>query len=210
MKLTMTLPRDLDIADVATWPRALKGAGCICLATLVLAAGHLLVLADSGRELAAAERQQDRLRTETATKKQLAAHRTAAETQRQRAATALGQLLARLPSDTEVPGLIEDISRAAVANGLTIDGLTLGEEAQADLYLELPIAIAARGRYHQFGRFAAAIAALPRLVTLHDFDINADDDKEDLTMTIVAKTYRYTDTDPDQWLESEPEHGRTP
>ena len=194
MKFTMTLPRgDLDLADVAAWPTPLKGAAGVCLAALVLAAGHLLVLADSRREIAAAERQHQRLQTETAAKQQLAARGTAAETRRQQAATALSQLLARLPSDTEVPGLIEDITKAAVANGLTIDSLTLGEEVQADRYLELPIAIAARGRYHQFGRFAAAIAALPRLVTLHDFDIEAADGQEDLTLTIVAKTYRYTE-----------------
>lgn len=203
MKLAMTMPSgDLDIADIATWPNTLKGAGCACLATLVLAAGYLLVLADSRRELAAAERQQERLQTETMTKQQLAAKRTVAEAQRQRAATALGQLLERLPSDTEVPGLIEDITRAAVANGLTIESLTLGEEKQADLYLELPIAIAAHGRFHQFGRFAAAIAALPRLVTLHDFDIHADEGREDLTLAIVAKTYRYTDRAPESGLDS--------
>ena len=183
---------DLDLADVAAWPRSLKAVCFAGLAIVVLAAGYLLFLADSRYELAAAEREQERLQTQAQSKTQLVEQRPRAEEQRRQAVAALTALLRRLPADTEVPGLIEDISKAAVANGLTIDSLTLGEEKPADLYLELPIALAVSGQYHQFGEFAADIAALSRLVTLHDFDIKAHSDRESLTMTITAKTYRYT------------------
>ena len=191
MKPSMLLA-DLDLADAAAWPGSLKGVCFASLAIVVLAAGYLFFLADSRYELAAAEREQERLRAQAQSKTQLVEQRPSAEAWRRQARAALTALLRRLPADTEVPGLIEDISKAAVANGLTIDSLTLGEEKPADLYLELPIALAVSGQYHQFGEFAADIAALSRLVTLHDFDIKAHSDREGLTMTITAKTYRYT------------------
>ena len=191
MKLSMLLA-DLDLADAGTWPATLKGVCFASLAIVVLATGYLFFLADSRYELVAAEREQERLRAQAQSKTQLVEQRPRADARRRQAVAALAALLRRLPTDTEVPGLIEDISKAAVANGLTIDSLTLGEEKPADLYLELPIAIAVSGQYHQFGEFAADIAALSRLVTLHDFDIKASTDREGLTMTITARTYRYT------------------
>lgn len=192
MKLSSQLP-EVDLADMAAWPLALKAACCAALAVLVVVLGYLLVLADSRRALAAAEHRQEQLRTEVERKTRLADRRPAAEARRQEAVATLAALLRRLPADTEVPALIEDVSKAASANGLTIESLALGEEVAADLYLTLPIALTVRGGFHQIQAFAAAVAALPRLVTLHDFRIEANDTPDDLTMTITAKTYRYTD-----------------
>jgi len=105
-----------------------------------------------------------------------------------------GTLLRQLPKDTEVPGLLEDITGAALGAGLTINAIKLGKEAQTEYYTELPIDIDVNGEYHDFGAFVSAVAALGRIVTLHDFEIKriGGGNAALLNLKIVAKTYRYS------------------
>jgi type IV pilus assembly protein PilO len=106
----------------------------------------------------------------------------------------LGALVSQLPSDTEVPGLLEDISSKGELNGLDIEAIDLLDEVVEEFYVELPISIAATGSYHDLGAFVSGMAGLPRIVTLHDFEIVMDaDDSANLRMDITAKTYRYRD-----------------
>jgi type IV pilus assembly protein PilO len=105
-----------------------------------------------------------------------------------------GALVSQLPSDTEVPGLLEDITNKGLLNGLEIASIQLQKEAAREFYVELPIAISASGSYHDLGAFISGMAGLPRIVTLHDFTITAKgDDANNLGMSIIAKTYRYKD-----------------
>ena len=105
-----------------------------------------------------------------------------------------GALISQLPSDTEVPGLLEDITNKGLLNGLEISSIDLQPEVAREFYVELPIAISARGSYHDLGAFISGMAGLPRIVTLHDFTIRADKDGGSaLGMSITAKTYRYKD-----------------
>jgi len=104
-----------------------------------------------------------------------------------------GELVEQLPKDTEVPGLIEDITRAALDNALTIESIKLQEERTTEFYVELPIAITVLGDYHMLGTFVSGAANLSRIVTLHDFDIEPSKSSKLLRMTIQAKTYRYLD-----------------
>jgi type IV pilus assembly protein PilO len=105
-----------------------------------------------------------------------------------------GALVSQLPSDTEVPGLLEDISAKGELNGLSSESIDLLDEVREEFYVELPIAIAATGSYHDLGAFISGMAGLPRIVTLHDFDIKmSGDDSSNLSMSIMAKTYRYRD-----------------
>ena len=182
--------RHLDFSEVGAWPAPLKAA-CFALAVLLaLLVGYALVLSDQRAELAADARHEQALRGELAAKQPQAAALATLVAELEQASAALTTMLQRLPARTEVPGLIEDISRAAHANGLRVDGIELAEERPDGLYSELPIAIVVRGGYHQLGAFAAGIAALPRLVTLHDFEL-ATNDGDDLILSITAKTYRY-------------------
>lgn len=162
---------DVDIADVGSWPGAVKALCFGFLATTVLALGYLVVIADKRAALADAEHREIEVRREiaalAATASGLAAHRTRLA----EAEAALDESLARLPIDTEVPGLVEDITRAALDHDLVIDRIELGAERQAGFYRELPIAISVAGDYHDIGGFAGDIAGLSRLVTLHDFDL---------------------------------------
>jgi type IV pilus assembly protein PilO len=101
-----------------------------------------------------------------------------------------GTLLKRLPKNAEVPGLLEDISAVAFASGLSINAISLLPEKALDVYIELPISIDVIGGYHGFGDFVSGIAALSRIVTLHDYSIKqAEDDR--LNLVITARTYRY-------------------
>ena len=104
-----------------------------------------------------------------------------------------GALLRQLPSDTEVPGLLEDITLTALDNDLKIESIGLQQERKAEFYIELPMTITVEGDYHDLGAFVSGVANLSRIVTLHDFSIAPQASPTDLKMTILAKTYRYVD-----------------
>lgn len=104
-----------------------------------------------------------------------------------------GSLLRQLPKDTEVPGLLEDITSAALGASLQIKSIKLDSEVETEFYTELPINIDVIGEYHDFGAFVSAVAGLGRIVTLHNFNISSANtaDSNKLNLKIVAKTYRY-------------------
>jgi type IV pilus assembly protein PilO len=105
-----------------------------------------------------------------------------------------GAMLRQLPSKTEVANLLADVSQTGMSSGLEFELFKPGSEVPADFYAELPIQIRVIGDYHQFGEFVSKVAALPRIVTLHDFSIQGKDKEEGkLAMDITAKTYRYFD-----------------
>lgn len=107
-----------------------------------------------------------------------------------------GALVAQLPSDTEVPGLLEDIDEKGSDSGLIIKSIELRPEVVAEFYVELPISINVTGTYHDMGSFVSGVAGMPRIVTLHDYVIKkAAKDNGLLDMTILAKTYRYKNQD---------------
>lgn len=106
----------------------------------------------------------------------------------------LETLIGQLPTDTEVPGLLEDITETGLGSGLTIENIILEPEVAHDYYVELPINIVASGGYHDFATFVSGVAGLPRIVTLHDFSISGTNETL-LTMNIDAKTYRYRDAE---------------
>ena len=104
------------------------------------------------------------------------------------------ELLSQLPSETEVPGLVDDVTNTGVGSGLEFANLVLPPEEIQEFYIEIPINLDVVGDYHDFGTFVSGVASLDRIVTLHDFTIRARDDSF-LDMTIVARTYRYKDVD---------------
>jgi type IV pilus assembly protein PilO len=103
--------------------------------------------------------------------------------------------LRQLPSDTEVPGLLEDITRTGLGSGLEFEEIKLLPEVTQQFYIELPIQITVVGAYHDLATFASGVASLPRIVTLHDFQIKPVEpgNTQKLRMSILAKTYRYND-----------------
>jgi type IV pilus assembly protein PilO len=107
-----------------------------------------------------------------------------------------GAMLRQLPNKTEVPNLLVDISQTGLASGLEEKLFQPQGENRMDFYAELPISIRLTGGYHELGKFASGIAALPRIVTLHDVEITPNSPEPgNLTLNVTAKTYRYLDED---------------
>ena len=182
---------DLEINNVGAWPAAFKAIVLLVLFIVVLIVGYFLYLTDKQTVLETAQKQEAALKSEYESKAFQAANLPQYRQQKEEMEASFGAMLRQLPSDTEVPGLIEDITLAALDNGLTIESIDLQPERKAEFYVELPITIVVSGEYHDIGAFVSAVANLSRIVTLHDFDIRPAPSPANLKMSIVAKTYRY-------------------
>jgi len=187
---------DLDLENVGSWPAAARAIVAVMLFVLIVVLGYYYHIANLSDRLDASERKELELRREFERKAFEAQNLDAYKVQLKEMRDSFGALVSQLPSDTEVPGLLEDISSKGELNGLTIESIDLLDEVREEFYVELPIAIEATGSYHDLGAFISGMAGLPRIVTLHDFDIEmTDDDSSNLSMEITAKTYRYRDGD---------------
>lgn len=186
---------DLQLNNLGSWPAAVKTIAGALLLVLVLAAGYFFYIQDMEAQLDQARAEEATLREQFSTKAYQAANLNAYRTQMAEMENTFGALLRQLPSDTEVPGLLEDITRTGLGSGLEFEEIKLLPEAAQQFYIELPIQITVTGNYHDLATFVSGVASLPRIVTLHDFEIKPVDVKAPgkLRMSILAKTYRYND-----------------
>lgn len=182
---------NLDVNNIGSWPAAVKVLLSMFLFLLVLGVGYYWHITEKQTDLDRVEAKEETLRTEYKDKAALAANLEALRVQKQEMEAAFGALLRQLPSDTEVPGLIEDITRTAIDNDLRIESIDLRPENKTEFYVELPIAIVVEGDYHKIGSFVSGVANLSRIVTLHDFKVGGAKTEQILRMEILAKTYRY-------------------
>lgn len=189
---------DLDLENVGSWPAAARAIVVGALFVLLVVTGYYYHIANLADRLTSLENKELELRREFERKSFEAQNLDAYKVQLQEMRDSFGALVSQLPSDTEVPGLLEDISAKGQLNGLSIESIDLLDEVLQEFYVELPIAIEASGSYHDLGAFISGMAGLPRIVTLHDFDIAmSNDDSANLSMEITAKTYRYRDESDD-------------
>ena len=185
---------DLDMENIGSWPAALKVILLGLLFILIVVAGFYFHIDDLNQQLAVVEKEEQTLRQDFEKKAFEAANLDAYKAQLVEMEADLA--VAQLTSETEVPGLLEDITDKGELNGLSIKRIDLLDEQAQTFYIELPIAIEAVGSYHDLGAFISGMAGLPRIVTLHDFDITIDADAAPmLEMSILAKTYRYREED---------------
>ena len=185
---------DLDVDNIGAWPGAIKFIICLLIVIGVSVAGYYYLIEDLQIQLAKVETEEVALKEDFEKKAFQAANLEAYRQQMVEMEESFGALVSQLPSDTEVPGLLEDITNKGLLNGLEIGSIKLNKEQAKEFYVELPIAITAQGSYHDLGAFISGMAGLPRIVTLHDFGISirgANTNK--LSMSLVAKTYRYKD-----------------
>jgi type IV pilus assembly protein PilO len=192
--------RNLDMRDVGRWPLAVRGF--FVLLIFVVCSGvawYALVWNDDRPILQKAEADELDLRSQFESKQQRAANLDAYKAQLGEMERSFGAMLRQLPGKTEVPNLLVDISQTGLAAGLQEKLFQPGAEQAKGFYAELPIKIRLVGSYHEFGTFVSGIAALPRIVTLHDIQITPASDKaggyDNLTMDVTAKTYRYIEED---------------
>jgi type IV pilus assembly protein PilO len=191
--------RGLDPRDPGRWPFAVRAlAAAICFFVVALALIYFFVWQDRMPELQKREDQEQVLRNEFHTKHAKAVNLAVYKQQLADIEKSFGALLRQLPSKTEVPNLLVDISQTGLASALQEKLFQPGTEAKKDFYAELPIKITLTGTYHDFGAFVSGIAALPRIVTLHDITITPIDQSggfDQLQLDVTAKTYRYLDDD---------------
>jgi len=188
--------QSLDPRDPGRWPLAIRaGAVGICFVLLSVVLTYVFVWDDQRPELQRREDTEQQLRQEFRTKHSKAVNLEVYKQQLKDIERSFGALLRQLPGKTEVPNLLVDISQAGLAAGLQEKLFQPQGEQKKDFYAELPIRISLTGSYHQFGEFVSGIAALPRIVTLHDIEIKSlnKDAYDQLTLDLTAKTYRYLD-----------------
>ena len=188
--------RSLDTSDPGRWPLAVRaGAVGLCFVILCAVGSYVFVYDDQVPELQKREDTEQQLRQEFKTKHAKAVNLEIYKQQLKDIERSFGALLRQLPGKTEVPNLLVDISQTGLSAGLQEKLFQPQPEQKKDFYAELPIRISLTGSYHQFGEFVSGIAALPRIVTLHDIEIKSatKDAYDQLTLDLTAKTYRYLD-----------------
>lgn len=189
--------QNIDLSDVdriGVWPVFVRAAIWLLVLVLIFVGTYFLFIKDLNADLAREENREGQLRAQFEEKAHEAANLDAYREQMVEMEEAFEGLVSQLPSDTEVPGLLEDIEEKGEASGLNINSQQFQQERAAEFYVELPIEIKVQGAYHDLGSFVSAIAGMPRIVTLHDFDIGPSQAGNNLDMTILAKTYRYNDS----------------
>src|SRR6187551_1876627 len=188
--------RSLDTSYPGRWPLPIRaGAVAIVFAASVAIGVWILVINQEMPGLRAAERQEIDLRAQFEDRQRKAANFDAYRAQLAEIERDFGAMLRQLPGKTEVPSLMVDISQTATGAGLEEDLFQPQAEIQKDFYAELPIKLRYKGSYHELGNFVSGIAALPRIVTLHDISIRPvnGSNPDELTLDVTAKTYRYLD-----------------
>jgi len=189
---------ELTLDNIGQWPKFAKIGIVVFLALLLIGLGYWLIVKENFE-------QYDRLKAEEATlkvdfelKQRQASNLNAYRNQMVIMQERFGNMLKQLPTQNEMPGLLEDISKTGVASGLTFELFAPLPEIQHDFYIEVPIKVGVVGNYHQFAVFLSRVAQMSRIVTLHDFvveGVTTDKLKSNpnglLSMQMTAKIYRY-------------------
>lgn len=193
--------RMLDVNDVGRWPFAFRaGVIGIVFAAVVGLGIFWTIVENKAPQLARAQDDEETLRVTFKNKQKKAANYDAYKAQLAQMQQSFGTMLRQLPGKTEIPSLIVDISQTGLAAGLQEKLFQPQSEIPKDFYAEKPIKIRLSGGYHEIANFVSGIAALPRIVTLHDINITPEekDVYDRLTMEVTAKTYRYLDEEAEE------------
>lgn len=189
--------KSLDFNDIGRWPLPIQ-AFFMVLFFFIATAGafYFFVWEKQMPRLEKVQAEERELRTTFEAKQKKAANFTSYKAQLAEIERSFGTMLRQLPGKTEIPNLLVDISQTGLGAGLQEELFQPMEEVRKDFYAEKPIKIRLSGSYHEFGQFVSEIAALPRIVTLHDIEItpkSKDATFDELVLNVTAKTYRYLD-----------------
>lgn len=194
--------KELDFNNMGAWPREYKIGFCVLVGVLIVGLAWWLFVRDKVSELETLVQQEGTLRQDYSDARDKASNLEPLKLQLAQMEQQLQQMLRQLPSKTEMPDLIVDVSQTALATGLSNDLFQPGAETPKEFYAEQPIALRMSGTYHQFGAFVSGVASLPRVVilTMHDIALRPKDDKAGITaesstleLAGTVKTYRYLD-----------------
>ncbi len=192
--------KSLDINDVGRWPVLFRVAVIVLAFVIVTGLGvYWTIVKDKAPQLSRAQDDEQTLRVTFENKQRKAANYDAYKRQLSQIEQSFGTMLRQLPGETEIPSLIVDISQTGLAAGLQEKLFQPQPEIPKDFYAEKPIKIRLSGGYHEMANFVSGIAALPRIVTLHDISITPEgqDSYNRLSLEVTAKTYRYLEEEAD-------------
>ena len=192
--------KNLDINDVGRWPLVFRAAVIFIVFIVVVGAGvWFTIIKDRLPELQRAQDDESTLRVTFENKQRKAANYDAYKAQLAQIEQSFGTMLRQLPGETEIPSLIVDVSQTGLASGLQEKLFQPQPEIPRDFYAEKPIKIRLSGGYHEIANFVSGVAALPRIVTLHDINITPEgqDSFDQLSLEVTAQTYRYLDEEAD-------------
>ena len=187
---------ELDFDQLATWPFEVKTVVALFVAIITLIGGYYTLVKDKLPLLEKAQLQELDLKRNYQGKYNIAVNLSAYQEQLARLKKDFSSMLKSLPTSNETPGLLDDITFVGTSAGLTFKLLNWQQEIPKEFYTELPIQIEVTGNYHAFGKFVSDIAALPRIVTVHDFEVSQE--RANLKLKLAAKTYRAEFTDSGQ------------
>jgi len=187
---------DIDWENMGSWPLVGKAVFCTVIAVALLVGGYFMLLEPMQLKLSREVKQESQLKKDFENKAFQVPNLEEYRAQIVEMELSFESILKQLPRDTEVPGLIDDISLAALNNGLDLKVISPQKQVSTEFYNELPIEIEVEGDYHELGAYVSSVASLPRIVTLHDFSISTKGKNSDLlSLKILAKTYRYNEGD---------------
>jgi len=192
--------QSLDVNDIGRWPLVFRIAVIGILFALVVALGvYWTVIEARAPQLRNAQNEEQNLRLSFENKQRKAANYDAYRAQLRQMEQSFGTMLRQLPGETEIPSLIVDISQTGLAAGLQERLFQPQPEVPRDFYAEKPIRIVLSGGYHEIAKFVSGVAALPRIVTLHDISVSpsSQDSFDELNIEVTAKTYRYLEEEAD-------------
>jgi type IV pilus assembly protein PilO len=193
--------KSLDANDIGRWPLVFRAGVIGIVFLLVVSLGvYMIIIEDKAPALKRAQAEEETLRVSFKAKQRKAANYDAYKAQLAQIEQSFGTMLRQLPGETEIPSLIVDISQTGLAAGLQEKLFQPQPEIPRDFYAEKPITISLSGGYHEIAKFVSGVAALPRIVTLHDINITPEsaDDYDNLTLRVTAKTYRYLEEEAEQ------------
>ncbi|MTI62815.1 type 4a pilus biogenesis protein PilO [Methylophaga sp.] len=185
---------DLDFNESGEWPLVVKFIAILLICAVVWGGGYYFIIKDKQVQLKSLEQKEVQLKKEFETKQAKAVNLEAYKEQLAEMRVMFASMLEQLPKKSEVPELLVDVTRTGLINGLEFELFQPQGERPIDFYAELPIQMTVTGDYHQFGEFVSGLAALPRIVTMHDFSMGPlNEQTGKMTMNLTAKTYRYFD-----------------
>jgi type IV pilus assembly protein PilO len=197
---------ELDLGNIGVWPTPVKVVLVLVACIIVGVAGYYLDTEGQIQKLDAVERDETKLRKDFERKQAKAANLESYRKQLDEMKQSFGAMLRQLPNKTEVAELLVDVSQTGLASGLEFQLFKPNAEVPREFYAELPIEIKVTGEYHEFGNFISGLAALPRIVTIHNIKITKPGSKRGegdggagkLLLQATAKTYRYLDEEETQ------------
>lgn len=203
MNLSEINLNDIDLREAGDWPLAGRLVLVALVIATVLGAGYYFFTSDQLQQLETVKSEEQKLRKEFVEKQRVAANLEAFRAQLAEMEETLGEMLRQLPTGTEMPDLLDDVSNTGKQNGLEFELFKPEAEQPKDFYAAKPITIKAKGTYHQFGAFVSGVAALPRIVTLENATLagvgkgkRAANNQEPVEIQATLQTYRYMDEAP--------------